>query len=122
MSASITEQDVRQAALQDARRAAVNAVLATGISRGAGLSEMPQCHANRCWCGGGEDLLNNLVNLVLTRAADEVSRALLLEGDEDAARLDHQRAAWDEGYMHVMQHGTGRSTRSMNPYLTAADQ
>ena len=76
----------------------------------------------RCWCGGGDDLLNNLVDLVLTRAADEVSRALLLEGDEDAARLDHQRDAWDEGYMHVMQHGTGRNTRGMNPYLTAADQ
>lgn len=112
----------RAAILSEARRVAVKAVMETGFSRGVGLTEMPQCHAKKCWCGGGEEQLNNLVNLVLTRAADEVARALILETSEVEARLDHLRDAWDEGYMHVMRQGSGRNTRGANPYIQEADR
>lgn len=112
-------QKARRDAMQDARRAAVKAVLNTTVSREAAEFDAPDCHKRGCREAHAPDAL---VGLVLARAADEVERALILEFDEDAARLDHQRDAWDEGYMHVMKHGTGRNTRGMNPYLAEEDR
>lgn len=115
-----SEQKVRRDALQDARRAAVKAVMTTAIDPSIAITEAPMCHRARCGCDS-YIRLESLMTLLLTAAAEEVDRALALEWDEDLARLDHQRDAWDEGYMHVMKHGTGRNTRDQNPYLRPDD-
>jgi hypothetical protein len=92
----------------------------TPIDPSIAITDGPMCHKAKCWCDPYERLWS-LMTLLFTAAAEQVKLALVLEWDEDVARLDHQRDAWDEGYMHVMKHGTTQNTRDQNPYLRPED-